>query len=909
MKGYGSRLPTKHEHAREIRDAVGYRDFSEAEVELRAWLEARLWATPERPGVTFDRATAWLVERRVLLRGASVLARLVTSAREAIVVRLLDGMGGRMSPAQAKGLEELLVVDEDSRASRLERLRQAPTRISSTGILYALERLADVRALGVSAVDVSDLPVGRVRELARYGMAAKAQAIGRLSPARRAATLLAVAKHLETVANDDALDLFEALAAQLAGRSAREGDKDRLRQLPLLAEASASLAVAVGVLFDADESLSVREVWDAIEAQVPRAESVTATSTVADLAGEVDRDDAMRAQLVDRYLTARRFLPRLIDTVTYEATPAGAEILAAVEGLGGLWGRRKEVSAADVALGVVPAAWRRLVLPEPGEVDRRAYTLCVMEQLHQALRRRDVFCPASSRWADPRACLLDGERWAAMRPELLDGLGLDPDPRRHLEALSAKLDDAYRGVASGLGDNALLSIDDQGRPHLSPDEALPIPASLAALKTIVASMLPRVDLPELLIEVDGWTEFTSAFTHVSSGESRMGDLGLSAIAVLVAEACNVGLVPVLNAGVAALTRQRLSHVDQNYVRSETITAANAMLVEAQTGIDLAQTWGGGQLASADGLRFIVPVRTINAGPNPRYFGTGRGVTWLNYLSDQVAGFAAVLVPGTVRDSLFILDGLLDNETAVHPAQLTTDTASYSDQVFALFHLLGYQFSPRLADLADQRFWRIDRAADYGPLNTLSRHRVSTSLISAHWEDILRLVASLATRSVRASDILRVTQGGGRPTALGRALAEYGRIPKTFHLLSWLDDPVYRGGVGGQLNLQESRHRLARKIFHGSGGQLRQAYREGQEDQLSALGLVLNAVVLWNTRYMDAALAHLRDSGHPVRDEDAARLSPLGDSHLNLVGRYSFRSATVPGLRPLRQPHDHRDEAT
>jgi hypothetical protein len=113
--------------------------------------------------------------------------------------------------------------------------------------------------------------VGRVRELARYGTAAKAQAIGRLSPARRAATLLAVAKHLETVANDDALDLFEALAAQLAGRSAREGDKDRLRQLPLLAEASASLAVAVGVLFDADESLSVREVWDAIEAQVPRA--------------------------------------------------------------------------------------------------------------------------------------------------------------------------------------------------------------------------------------------------------------------------------------------------------------------------------------------------------------------------------------------------------------------------------------------------------------------------------------------------------------------------------------------------------------------------------------------------------------------------------------------------------------
>ena len=126
-------------------------------------------------------------------------------------------------------------------------------------------------------------------------MAAKAQAIGRLSPARRAATLLAVAKHLETVAYDDALDLFDALAAQLVGRSGREGDKDRLKQLPRLAKASASLALAVEVLFDADENLSLRQVWDAIEACVPRAELVTATSTVAGLAHEVDRDDALRS--------------------------------------------------------------------------------------------------------------------------------------------------------------------------------------------------------------------------------------------------------------------------------------------------------------------------------------------------------------------------------------------------------------------------------------------------------------------------------------------------------------------------------------------------------------------------------------------------------------------------------------
>jgi hypothetical protein len=111
VKSYGSRLPTRHEHAREIAGVVGYRDFSAAEVELRAWLEARLWAMPERPGVSFDRATAWLVERRVLLPGATVLARLVTSAREATTERSLLSLGGRMSPDQTVGLEMLLVVE------------------------------------------------------------------------------------------------------------------------------------------------------------------------------------------------------------------------------------------------------------------------------------------------------------------------------------------------------------------------------------------------------------------------------------------------------------------------------------------------------------------------------------------------------------------------------------------------------------------------------------------------------------------------------------------------------------------------------------------------------------------------------------------------------------------------------
>ena len=104
--------------------------------------------------------------------------------------------------------------------------------------------------------------------------------------------------------------------------------------------------------------------------------------------------------------------------------------------------------------------------------------------------------------------------------------------------------------------------------------------------------------------------------------------------------------------------------------------------------------------------------------------------------------------------------------------------------------------------------------------------------------------------------------------------------------------------------------MARAVFHGQRGELRQRYREGQEDQLGALGLVVNAIVLWNTLYMEAALTQIRAEGLTVQAADVARLSPLAHKHINFQGRYSFAlsEAVARGeLRPLRNPDERSEE--
>ena len=174
-------------------------------------------------------------------------------------------------------------------------------------------------------------------------------------------------------------------------------------------------------------------------------------------------------------------------------------------------------------------------------------------------------------------------------------------------------------------------------------------------------------------------------------------------AVLLAEACNIGLEPVVRTDVAALTQGRWNWVQQNYIRAETLIRANATLVDTQSTLPLAQAWGGGEVASADGLRFVVPIRTLNAGPNRKYYGAHRGVTYYNFSSDPCTGFHGIVIPGTLRDSMYILDGLLEHQTQLRPMEIMTDTAGVSDVVFGLFWLLGYQFSPRLADIGEARF--------------------------------------------------------------------------------------------------------------------------------------------------------------------------------------------------------------
>lgn len=893
------------QHAQEIRAGYGYVEITEPLVgwRLSRWLYALCWTGTDRPSVLFERATTWLTTHKVLLPGISILERHVARLRSRVERRLWQALTRGVSPARQLELEGLLSVPAGQRQSPLDRLRTGSVKVSGRSLVQSLLRLQSVREMGIRVPAIARIPPSRVLALARYAGAAKASAILRLPNPRRLATLVAFVHCLEASAQDDALDVLDALLGVLFSGAAKAEKKARLRTLKDLDQAAAILARACETLLDSE--VPDGEVRAQVFDRTPREALARALQGVV---GTIRPSGGVyQVELAQKYKTVRLFLPMLLEQIRFGANAAGLPVVAALDWLRLNLTRRKPASATP--LEVVGKAWKSHVLGDDGSVDRQAYVFCVLEQLHAALKRRDVFVTPSWLYGDPRAGLLDGAEWLTMRPIICRTLDLSVTPEPTLNALAVELDRTYQAVATRLPQNPAVrfeTVGDRTELVLTALDKLDEPDSLVTLRAKVSGLLPRVDLPELILEVAARTGFTEAFTHLSEHTARATDLHISLCAVLMAEACNTGLEPLVRDDVAALRRDRLSWVDQNYLRDDTLSAANALLVSAQSRMGLARQWGGGEVASADGMRFVVPVQTVHAGPNPKYFGTGRGVTWYNLLSDQFSGLNDITVPGTLRDSLVLLAVLLEQQTELQPAQVMTDTGAYSDVVFGLFRLLGYRFSPRLADVGGTRLWRLDTQADYGLLNPISAHQLRLQRIAPHWDDMLRLAGSLKLGRVPAAGIMRTLQVGDRPTRLAQAIAELGRLDKTLHTLRYLDDEAQRRRTLVQLNRGESRHSVARAVFHARRGELRQRYREGQEDQLGALGLVLNMIVLWNTVYMEAGLAQLRAEGHPVKEEDVARLSPLLHEHINMLGRYSFSvpdSVARGELRPLRGPAD------
>ncbi|MBP7234687.1 MAG: Tn3 family transposase, partial [Moraxella sp.] len=544
--------------------------------------------------------------------------------------------------------------------------------------------------------------------------------------------------------------------------------------------------------------------------------------------------------------------------------------------------------------------WHKLIYTDDG-IDMKYYELCVLSELKNALRSGDIWVQGSRQFKAFDEYLLPKDSFQSLIQTQALPIAVDADCQTYLQSRLNLLGTELKQT------NKLAKADKLPEATITATTGLKItpldavmPESAQALITQVASMLPHIKITELLLEVDDWTGFSDEFTHLKTDETTKDKHLL--LTTILSDGINLGLRKMAES-CPGTTYSKLTRLQAWHIRDETYASALGVLTNTQFTNDFARHWGDGTTSSSDGQRFKAGGRAESTGHiNPKY-GSEPGRLIYTHVSDQYSPFHSKLINVGIRESTYVLDGLLYHESDLKVEEHYTDTAGFTDHVFALMHLLGFKFAPRIKDLGETKLFIPKGHNPYQALKPLIGGTINTKVIEDNWSDVLRLATSIKQGTATASLLIKKLGSYPRQNSLALALREVGRIERTLFILQWLQSKELRRRVQAGLNKGEARNALARAVFFNRLGEIRDRGFEQQRYRASGLNLLTAAIVLWNTVYIERAVNALREQGQEIDTDHLQYLSPLGWEHINLTGDYLWKSNARIGngkFRPLRR---------
>lgn len=892
FSAYGQRAQTRTDHADLVARYLGIRPFRRGDLALALNLAAQAAEYTDRGEPIVRALMVGLKGERFILPSGDTLERAGLAgrarARKAAAAAIVEGL----SSAELTRLDELVINNPDFGMTPLAWLRnfeEAPTAANINGLL---ERLRYVRGIGIHPVVGGAIPEFRFAQFVREGGVAPAFLLSDYSVNRRRATLTAAVIDLEARLADAAIQMFDRLIGGMFTR-ARRGRERRYQDsiqsvgqlMRLFGATITALDEAVQNGGDPLELIDEAVGWHRLVAAKAQVDAL------ADLAGE----DAL-VTATERYATLRRFRPAFLDAFTFKASGTGTALIKAIDVIRDANTRKSRDLPDGVPLPFPNRQWKRLIT-ESGRIDRRRYEIAIMATLRDRLRAGDVWIEGTRNYQRFDAYLL-GRRDAA---KVADVLPFDSNAASYLADRARNLDWRLRRFAKQLKTNKLEGVSLE-RDRLKLQQMPPVtPPEAEALDRKLDTLLPRVRITELLLEVAERTGFLNAFRDLRSGKEH--DNPSTVLAAILADGTNLGLERMANAS-EGVSYAQLAWTHNWYLSPENYQAALAMIISAHHELPFARHWGAGTSSSSDGQFFRSGRSRSGAADVNAKYGAEPGVKIYSHLSDHFASFGSRIMSATAGEAPYVLDGLVLGAGNLPLHEHYTDTGGATDHVFALCHLLGFRFAPRLRDIGDRKLGSIAAPSTYKGIENLMGRTIKTAAIEADWDDIVRIVASIKDGTVAPSVILRKLAAYKRQNRLDFALAELGRIERTLFTLDWLEQPELRRACQAGLNKGEARHTLAAAIYTNRQGRFTDRSLENQEFRASGLNLLIAAISYWNTVYLDRAAQHLNAVGTTFDAALLAHLSPMGWAHISLTGDYLWEQARrLPAgeFHPLNEP--------
>jgi len=884
---YAHRPQTMTDHARLLATSLGLRPSVTADLPMMIEAAAQAaWGTDRGHPIATAVVSA-LRAARIILPAAGVIERTAIAGRAQARTRAANAILAGISDTQAAKLDALLALDPAVNMTSFAWLKAGPIAPKADHVGELLDRLKLVRGTGLLPEIAGRIHEDRLRQFIREGQASDAHQLGRYAAHRRRAILAATVLDLETRLTDAVLDMADKL---VGGFFAKARNVTRQRYVASAAAVSRLMRLfhgTIDALAAAQEGKT--DAFEAVDDAVGWPKLLHVRSEVKELANLADEDPLLRA--ADRWRTLHKFAPALIEALEFRAARAGDPMLAAIKLLVDLNQSGKREIPPDAPMPF-RKEWRRLVM-EAGQPNRRLYETAVLATLRDKLRSGDVWVERSSNYRRFDSYLLP----AAAVPAAVAQLKLPATADEWLATKGQELDRRLKRFAKRLQRGDLEGVEFDGeRLHVTPVKTTSTPEARAFADGIEA-MMPRVRITELLHEVNRATGFASAFTNLRTGEPSDDDNAL--LAAIFADATNLGLGRMAAAS-HGVTRDKLVWTADAYIRPETYKAALGKIIDAHHALPVANTWGDGTTSSSDRQFFRSGKRGDTAGDVNARYGNDPGLGFYTHVSDQHGPYNVRVMSATSHEAPYVLDGLMHHGTGLRIGTHYTDTGGASDHVFILCAMLGFRFCPRLRDFPDRRLACIEPITVYRDLLPILGRRIKVDVILEHWDEILRLVASLRAGTVLPSAMLKRLAAYQRQNKLDLALQELGRIERTLFMLDWLESPQLRQLCQAGLNKSEQRHALAQVICTFKQGRIADRGQDAQQFRASGLNLVIAAIVYWNSTYLADAIDHIRTQGKAVSAELLAQTSPLSWEHIGFSGDFLWdrAAATAGRRRPL-----------
>jgi TnpA family transposase len=872
-----TREATLYEQRKHILAYSKFKKYSsKADATLEKWILGKIkekWMPKE----IIEQAAQYLLNQKIMLPAVSELKRKVTTLYTKQQQNLFYLVYFQLTDEIKLALNQFINTSDKEKRSFFGIVKEFPPYASTAALNRYLEYYEKICKINLSNIDLSMLSNKLVIYCYQLANQYHADDMKRFAEPKRYTLLICFIIETRKILLDYVIALHDQFVSDMMRRSKNSFDEKFKEYRQRLKQANDIMLKTVEFIMSHAENkpITMSQVYGCINER--HLKSAVEDCYIYKRLEERGFADT----LCTRYSTLRRYFSRFIQ-LPFQNEHGNQSLLKAIEIIRSLdQGNLKKIPKNTNIKFVLSEL--QSVLKANDIINRNSFEIGVAIAIKDALRSGDLYLPESKKHVSFWNLVYGESEWNSKKEQAYRNLKL-PKSNDAIQFIKEQFYAETHQAQKRFGFDPFAIIEN-GQLKLTKDDALDIPNSIKTLQQTIDANLQKIRIEQLLMEVDRETGFTQCFTPLPGHHTKPKLFYKTLIAAIIALSTNLGVVAMANS-TDGITVDMLRHVIDYYIREETLQAANMRIVDCHHQFPLSSVYGRGSISSSDGQRFGITASSLISAYYPRYFGYyDKAVGIYTHVSDQYSVFSTKVISCSPREALYVLDGLLENNTILNVTEHTTDTAGFTEHIFALCYLLGFYFMPRIRDLKDQQLYRLDTKDHMGDFNVLIRKTVNLNLIEEQWDQMVRVTASLKERLTPAHVIVQRLSQHSPSDRLAKAFTALGRIIKTQYILRYLTDSELRRRVQMQLNRGEYRHKLSRWIFFANQGEFQTGDYEEIMNKASCLSLVSNSVLYWNTPRIGNIIDAIRKQDTLVEDETIARISPLPFKHVIPNGAY------------------------